>query len=146
MYTLYYSSGWQESIWYVLTLVWADAALVFGSQHTVTSMWNIHQRSDSTMCGAQLDQGRNCNTVYSSVQWEIHWSHDQPSNSQEEYVSRVQHYREKKSPLNSGNEEQHNNLPWWACHSMCIPQEYPLHNNIEKHMAYGKSTLDMKCV
>jgi hypothetical protein len=58
----------------------------------------------------------------------------------------MSHYREeKKSPLNSGNVEQHNNLPCWGRHSLHIPK-HPLHNNTEKHMAYGESIMYIKYV
>jgi hypothetical protein len=86
------------------------------------------------------------------VQREIHCSYDQPSNSQEEYASECHITEEKNSPLNSGNVEQHNNVPCWSCHTMhshditCVFQKYPLHNNTEKHMAYAESILEIKCV
>jgi hypothetical protein len=74
------------------------------------------------MCGAQLDQGQNCNRVCKSVQQEIHCSRDQPSYSQEEYASECHIPGQKNSPLNSGNLEQHNKLLCWVCHSMHIPK------------------------
>ena len=129
----------------MLTLMWADAVLVFGSQHTVTSMWNIHQWPDSTTCGAQLDQGQNCNTVCSSVQWQSHWSHDQPSNFQEEYASEC-HIIEKKI-LHSTQEMKNSTIIYHVGHvTTCVFQEHPLHNNTEKHMACSESILDIKYV
>ena len=56
------------------------------------------------------------------------------------------HYTEKKI-LHSTQEMQNSIIIYHVGHVIaCIFQKYPLHNNIERHMAYGDSILNIKCV